>query len=312
MKTVLFINSTVANCGIYQFGNRVYEIVKDSEGINYIYKEPTSLNEYMNLLLTIKPDFVFLNWYSTVMSWLPYTHKIPSKIPHYYVFHERPIRKYYDKYIFFGDYGIQNGIIDSSNILSPEKCVTLTRPLFNYVNLYPKNDIPTIGTFGFMSSYQKGFDTLTKRINKEFDKAIFNLHMVWSPFCDVYKSMLQEMVIRCIKLNTNPGIQLNITHDLFDNKTMLDFLARNDINIFMYNDLPQFGLASSLDYALSVKRSIAVDSNNSFRHVLKDEINIDKHSIKEIMNLGTKPLEEFYVAWSSENLKKGMASLFHV
>lgn len=312
MKTVLFINSTVPNCGIYQFGKRVYEIIKDSEKIQYIYKEPQSLNEYMELLITIKPDFVLLNWYSTVMGWLPFTHRVPSRIPHYYIFHERPVRKYYDKYLFFGDYGIQNGFIDSNNILIQDKCVILPRPLFSYTNNYPKNDIPTIGTFGFMSDWRKGFDTLTEKINKEFDKAVFNLHMVWSPFCDPTHSMLYKMSDICRNLNVNPNVKLNITHELFDNNTMLDFLAKNDINVFLYNDLPQFGLASSIDYALSVKRPIAIDDNNSFRHVLKDEINIKKHSIKEIMDSGIKPLEEFYGKWSSEILRKEMDSLFYV
>lgn len=310
MKTVLFINSTEPLCGIHQFGKRVYDIVKESNTVSYVYKEILSLEEYLSTLSTLKPDFVLLNWYSTVVPWLPYDYVIPSSIPHYYIFHERPIRKQYDKYLLFGDYGIQNGVIDANNILDPSRCVTLPRPLFTYTNTFPKNEIPTIGTFGFMSDWHKGFDTLTERVNKEFDAAVLNLHMVWSPFCDPSKEMLAGMVDKCRKLNTNPNVRLNITHDLLNNKEMLDFLGKNDINVFMYNNLAQFGLASSTDYAMSVQRPFAVDNSIAFRQVTSDEINITKHTIKEIMDKGLTPLEGLYEKWSPDKLKAELGALF--
>jgi len=310
MKTVLFINSIEPNCGIYQFGARVYDTIKDSPDINYIYKEPKSLGEYMNLLRSIKPDFVLLNWYHTVMNWLEPEYDIPSKIPHYFIFHERPIRKHYDKMIFFGDYGIKNGYIDNINSVIPEKSIILPRPLFDYTNVFPKNDVPNIGFFGLMISWSKGFDTVVTRVNQEFDEAIINMHMVWSPFCDPTRELLNGMVEKCIALNKKPGIKLHITHDLMSNRDLLDFLGKNDLNLCIYNQLGQYGLSSSVDYCLSVQRPLGIDTSDPFRHMIKDEINIDKHSLKEIINLGTTPLEDLYEKWSPSNLKKEMDKLF--
>ena len=33
-----------------------------------------------------------------------------------------------------------------------------------------------------------------------------------------------------------PGVKLIVTHDYMDNKSMLDFLAKNTINVFLYED----------------------------------------------------------------------------
>lgn len=310
MITVLFINSIEPNCGIYQFGSRVHETIKKSLNVNYIYKEPKSLEEYMSLLNDIKPDYVLLNWYHTVMDWLPFDYDIPSKIPHYFIFHERPIRKYYDKMIFFGDYGIKDGYIDSTNSVIPEKSIILPRPLFDYTNTFPKNDFPNIGFFGLMISWSKGFDTIVERVNQEFNDAVINMHMVWSPFCDPSRQLITGMKEKCISLNKKPGIKLNITHDLMSNKDLLDFLGKNDINVVIYNQLPQYGLSSTIDYCLSVQRPVGIDTSTPFRHMIKDDINIDKHSLKEIISFGTTPLEDLYKKWSPDNLRLEMDGLF--
>jgi hypothetical protein len=46
MATVIFFNHKVQNCGVYQYGFRVFQIIKATDTINYIYKEISSLEEY--------------------------------------------------------------------------------------------------------------------------------------------------------------------------------------------------------------------------------------------------------------------------
>lgn len=310
MKKVLFINSPVQNCGIHQFGKRLYEIIRYSSNINYIYRIVSSFDEYIALRNELDPEFTLLNWYHTTMNWLPPDMDIVSRTKHYFIFHERPVRKYYDKYLFFGEHNIINGVIDSTNRVIPDKCITLPRPLFEYENKYSKNEIPLIGSFGFMSSWNKGFDIITTIVNNEFDVAELNLHITWSPFCDPDKIMMYQMADRCRKLNIKPDIKLNITHELIDNKSILDFLAKNDLNVFLYKSSPQYGLSSATDYALSVRRPIATDGSIPFRHMIKDEINVNKHSLKEIINSGIIPLEEFYEKWSPNKLRAEMERVF--
>jgi hypothetical protein len=44
--------------------------------------------------------------------------------------------------------------------------------------------------------------------------------------------------------------------------------------------------------------------------MIKDEINIVKHSLKEIISYGTAPLEDLYRKWSPTNLRLEMDGLF--
>ena len=36
---ILFINHSVIHCGVYQYGKRIYDIIKHDPDSNYIYKE---------------------------------------------------------------------------------------------------------------------------------------------------------------------------------------------------------------------------------------------------------------------------------
>jgi hypothetical protein len=258
----------------------------------------------------IDPDFILFNWYNTTMPWLGTHQTVETRAKQYFIFHDIPVRHVYDKYIFLGERDFINGRVDKDNQIDPSKSVTLPRPLFNYTNPYPRNEIPNIGSFGMMTSPHKGFDIITQRVNKEFDKAVLNLHFIWSPYCDPNRVMVKAMSDLCRSLNTNPGITLNITNNLLNNHEMLDFMAKNDINVFFYKQVNQTGLSGATDYALSVNRPIAVNSAIPFKHILKDEINLDKHTIKEILELGTAPLKEYYKKWSVYEFSRRMDELF--
>ena len=45
---ILFFNHAKKQCGVYQYGVRLFDILKTTENINYIYKEIDSLDEYNN------------------------------------------------------------------------------------------------------------------------------------------------------------------------------------------------------------------------------------------------------------------------
>jgi len=87
-------------------------------------------------------------------------------------------------------------------------------------------------------------------------------------------------------------------------------LAGNDINVFYYDDQPNPGISSAPDYALSVKRPIAITRVKMLRHIYARDIIIDKHNLMSIWQKGTKPLEKFYHEWSRPNFIKAMDDLF--
>ena len=126
--------------------------------------------------------------------------------------------------------------------------------------------------------------------------------MPYSFFGDPLHEQGDEVEAACIEECTNPGIKLNITHDFKDDSDTLKFLASNDINVFLYGENGE-GISSVIDYALSVKRPIAISKSRMFRHIMNNAILIDNNSIEEIIERGTGPLERFYSDWSTNNFR---------
>jgi len=306
MKTVLILNHKIEACGIQQTGRRLYSLAADSDKVNFVYREIDSLREFIAVTRKIRPDTILYNCNNATMPWL--TEDIvrdDSATSIFYHHDDYEIRKYYDKYLFLG-----NDDMLTEGLVPREKRILVPRTLLPpYKGEYKKNKVVTIGSFGF-GFWQKGFHTLVKLVNDTFDEAVINLHLTKSYFVDKDGKILNEVSKECMRLNTNPKVELNITHDFKDDDGILEFLAGNDINVFLYNAGGNGGLSGVPDYALAVRRPIAISNYPMFRHIMKDEIRVDKHSLQEILAQGTKPLEEFYENWSNEKYRQRMGEVF--
>lgn len=298
---VLFVNHSQKQCGVYQFGKRVYELSKQSDKTEYHYIEVDSKESFTSQLSLVNPDVVLYNWYPVTMPWLSEEWVEKNKqIKHFFIFHDGNVRQNFDKYLFSGSWG--------KDLNFPiEKTVVLPRPLFKYDGDYPSNDILTVGSFGF-GGWQKGFTTLVELVNK-FDKAVINIQMPFAYFGDREGVETRKIAEACRALNTNPNVTLNIDHSFLSDEDTLKFLAGNDINVFLYSSSNQ-GLSSVIDYALSVKRPIIINDDSMFKHIIKREICINYNSIENILELGTKPLEEFYERWNPDNFSKEMDKIY--
>lgn len=299
MKTVLVLNHYQKACGVQSFGLRVWKLIQNSNKVNYIYREVEDSNTFFKYLKEINPDTILFNWHRGTMSWL--SDDILNNlwyVEKYFMFHDEVTKRIYDKYLFFGDYDFSRGTKFG------DKKALLPRPLLKYDGNYPKNDITTIGSFGF-GFWNKGYHTLARLVNDTFDKAIINLHMPYSFFGDPLKRQTNEVEAECRRLVTNPNIKLNITHDLLDDDGVLKFLAGNDINVFLYGENGE-GISSVLDYALSIKRPIGISNSRMFRHINNKDIIVGENSIQDIINKGTDLLEKYYENWNPDNFQTEM------
>jgi hypothetical protein len=278
---------------VYQFGKRIYDIVSKDQTVSYGYVEASDITQYRNAVSSFNPDVIVYNWYSCTMPWLQEENVAKDGRPHYFIYHDGGnIREHYDYYLFFGSY--------PKTIRVPrDKSILLPRPLFDYETLDIKNEILSIGSFGFGQPH-KGFTELVSYVNSNYDRAIINLHMTDPYFGDRSGRTREIVKNNCISLNTNPGITLNITDSFMSNTDILNFLAKNDINVFLYQGTSE-GLSSVLDYALSVKRPLALSNNEMFIHVYKEEIDLSLNSLDDILNKGIEPLKEYYNKWSTDN-----------
>ena len=107
-------------------------------------------------------------------------------------------------------------------------------PSYNNTAMLPS--IPTIGSFGF-GTPKKGFEKIVVKVQEEFEEAIIRLNIPAADFGDADGANARQIAANCKALIHKKGIQLQVTHDFSDKKGVLDFLAQNSINVFLYEDL---------------------------------------------------------------------------
>ncbi len=305
MLKILQVSHKEKRCGVYQFGKRFKNLASRSKIIDYHYVEATNAEEFISARERIKPDFIIYNWYVVTMTWL--TDEMITGQPdigHWFIFHDGFVRQIYDGYLFSG----QGEKDDWALRIEPAKSYILPRPLFDYENTYEKNVIPHIGSFGF-GGWQKGFPDLVTLVGESFEEAVLNIQMSFAFFGDDLGNETRKIADMCRELNIYPGLELNITHDFKTDEETLDFLAKNDLNAFLYRASNE-GLSSVTDYALSVDRPIAVTNDMMFRHIVNDKITVENNTLKEIMERGTEPIQHLIDAWSTENFVKELEFLF--
>jgi hypothetical protein len=82
---------------------------------------------------------------------------------------------------------------------------------------------------------------------------------------------MEQILTKCIEYNTNK-LKIFITYDFFTNEDLLYFLKSNTMNIFLYDLMPDRGISSVIDYALSVDTPIGISDSHMFRHIYSDDI----------------------------------------
>ena len=296
---VFIINHSVQNCGVYQYGKRFGKIAIKSKNHDFMYYEMDSQNS-LELEYNIHlPDAIIYNYLSGTMPWVnkDLVQKYRDKgVKQYLIVHNVGYETFFDYYLHQNPY---SEFVDENNF-------ALSRPLFDYkpIEIDKSDDLLNIGSFGF-GFRVKHFDQICRIVNEQlFDKKVqINLHLTSSYFCpnaNDISSIKQD----CLNSITNDNIKLNMTHDFLTDDEMLNFLYKNDLNIFFYQNYNQYnGISSTIDYALSVKKPIAICKSNMFSHIydVNPSICIENNSLINIINNGFTPLEDKYNSWTNEN-----------
>jgi len=174
-----------------------------------------------------------------------------------------------------------------------------------YLNTTHLPKLVTIGSFGF-GFPDKGFESIVKMVQQEFDYAKIRFLMPVSDFGHIGGPFPRKTADRCRSLIRKPGIQLEISHDYLDMRGLLDFLAGNTVNVFLYDQKKDRGISSTIEHALAVQRPLAISRCGMFRHVIDASPSIiaTKSSLTEIISNGVAPLVKFYGDWNAANLIK--------
>jgi SAM-dependent methyltransferase len=219
---------------------------------------------------------------------------------------------YKNKFLLCDVHHLSNSLFDF--YIAPDPTLLLLNPLVyktgrlipSYQNNFPLPSKPVIGSFGF-GTPQKGFEKIVQLVQQEFDEAVIRFNIPSADFGgDKNGINARAIAERCKALIIKPRIQLIVTHDYMDNKRMLNFLAQNTINVFLYehDETSGRGLSSTVDNAMSVQRPVAVSDGVMFRHVFDAEpsVCVTRNNLKTIIQNGFATLEKHYKDWTAENL----------
>jgi hypothetical protein len=298
--TVLFISHIERQCGVYQYGYNIANALKHSSIYQFVYAECSNVQEVLTLVSNANPSLIIYNYHPLTMPWITRQSLNQLKIPHIGIIHE-----------------VTQDVADSANSalfdyhIAPDPTLFLNSPIVfktgrlipTYSNTYQTPSTPVIGSFGF-GLQGKGFERLILRVQEEYDEAVIKLHIPFAAFCDRIGQKSLSVAQRCRDLLYKPKIRLIMSHEFLDQDQLLNFLAQNSVNAFLYEEQEDRGLSSVIDYALAVQRPLAISKSSMFRHIrsAKPSVCLENTSLIKIIENGVTPLQGFYKEWSLANI----------
>ena len=291
---IYYINSKQKNCGVYQYGLRIWDTLQHCD-LDIEYFEIETLQDFNQLNLS-QVNVLFFNWIeggpTGPYGWLNHglLQHIKNNFPdlktvtimHTPDFHTATFDYYIDQD------PLKNGF---------------TRPLYKYdlSKPKPKHDVVHIGSFGFAGE-RKGFDDLVKLVNEQFETAQINIHITRAYYGDNDGIGQNADIERMRSVSLKPGIKLNITTEFLSNEEILDFCYNNDLMAFAY----RYGrdISGVPDYVISTNTPLAITNVGMFNPVYDPNIDMALHTLPEILefNKSTNYVEKLREEWSQENL----------
>lgn len=298
---VLFVNHNKTRCGVYEFGRNIGQALKQSGRHVFLYRECGSESELLDLIRQETPAAIIYNYHPSTSPWVvpELTRKI--RLPQLGMIHEvtQDIADRADNRLF--NFHIAH---DPTLLLRNPIVFKASRLCPPYENKFAPPDVTTVGSFGFGTG-GKGFEKIVEAVQSEFDRAVIRFNIPFATFGDPDGDNARRIAEDCRRRLTKPGVELQISHEFLDQERVLDFLARNTVNVFLYEDVGVArGISSATDLALAVRRPVAVSHNSMFRHLLDADpsICVAEKSIKTIIENGTAPLEKYYREFSEAQL----------
>lgn len=302
---VLLVNSKIFECGVYQYGKRIDNILKTENRYEFSCLETDNVEEFDIKISTYDPDVIIYNWHTATMSWLTVqkTQELSYK-KQLFIFHELNLPSHFHN----------NGYLTADMSCNEQhKMYPLIRPIFNLNLNKQKNEIPIIGSFGF-GFHNKGFEKICNLVSTTFDKAIIKLHITNPFFGDYSGNTTNQIIERCKAQITNSNVLLEITTNFLSDNDILNFLNSNSLNVFLYDDMPGRGLSSVIDYAVSVNTPLAVNNSYMFRHIINETPNIsvsNNLNLKQIMDNGIDNIIYYRNKWSNDTFKNNLLNILN-
>ncbi len=290
----LFVNYPEPACGVSQFGRNLWAILKDSTRVQWKYCEPTTIGELRTFTSMPEPDCLLINWQSGQGGFLADAPFSWLGAKQYLVYHDNDINE-----------NSWSGILFSDPVMTPRgKWHPIGRPLPEYKGSNTPGDGLVIGVHGFIGAWA---DQVVHKVMQEFESATIRLNLPYATYGDADGSAARSMADRCRNMVNNSGITLEVSHNFLPIGQLLDWLAANTINVYIRpTNMNWRGVSSAPDSAIAVKRPLAVNRCNAFRHLhnLSPSICVEDSSLMDIIGYGLSPTTKLRADWSPENIRR--------
>lgn len=297
---VLFVNYKEQRCGVYQWGKNILEAISKSEKYLFQYVEVLNLEELDAFVAESDCEAILYNYHPQTLTFINPSMARRYRQVNIALMHEMTQAEADT----MPDRFFQYYVMGDPTLIENNPAVFKTgRLILPYTNTKKEPDVVTIGTFGF-SVGSKGYQKLIDAVQDEFDEAIIRVHIPSNGIIDADGSAANRHVEECRRRIRKPGIRIQPSHEFLDRDAMLDFLASNTVNAFLYDYLKVAGISSSPDHALAVRRPMVITKSIMFRHLhsLHPSITFEDSSLKEIIRNGIEPFRHLYDLWNENNL----------
>ena len=280
---ILYINPSNKECGIYQFGMRVYKAL-ESYLPNYCDWELFYDENYNDVGLhhrhieKYQPDIILYSHHSTALPFADeYMNNPDPNIIHIGVTHEQEqvmLDNPNKNRTWYGGSLFQNWIgHDPTLVLNADNVHNATRPILRseWKPVQKEDNRIVFGNSGF-GFRRKMHREIVQAIQNEFDEAVIRFNMPPSHFGDKHLVEASQIAEECRGLIRKSGIELKVTFNLLETEEeIVEWLYGNDVNIYFFGQQPvpnmMRGVSSSPDNALSTRRPLIVNQSTMMKHL---------------------------------------------
>jgi len=296
---ILFVNHEKTQCGVYEIGKRIYNILdKNILPMKYVEVPVWGLSEYLKEIEKTKPSYVIYNYYPSTMPFLkPSIMQFFPEIKHLGIIHD-PLDP---GFISFIESMFDAWIIhDRTNPIKSNKKFMAFRPIPRFEKKIKKDDGRLkIGSHGFNTSPWKMFDTIIKLINLQFDEVDINMNIAKATFSNHDEL---SVIPSWSRLVTKKDIKLNITTDYLSTEAeVVEFLSKNTLNVYFYNPPSKtIGVGGSADLAVAAQSSLLVNNTYMYRH-FHEKLGFYEQTNNMLSFINNRDLvKDLYTEWSPE------------
>lgn len=316
---VLVVNNAHETCGVYQFGKRLTEKLQSVEAqTGYCFRRAdcASADDLLAVVYARWPAIIVFNYMPSTLPWVDSALVQRLGVPAVGIYHDiaQVIADSLEPAPF------RHWLAPDPTLRPTAHCTPFTRPLASWTSTRPWTlgstfTVPTVGTFGF-GSYCKGHVKLIELASRSWsgERVRVRIHMPLTHADPREGSVPHQVADQARAAAARAGnVDLEITHNFMSDAKLLEWLADNTINVYLYEESGQpRGISSAPDYALAVPRPIAITRCSMFRHIwdAKPSICVEDSTLLQIATRGLEPTAPFRHDFNPTSIARSFVDVF--